>query len=182
MTISKIIACDVDGVVADLLTNWLRWYNMGYDDHLAPEDITSWETDKFVKPECGKKIFTYLDDPRLYDEVFPYYGALKTINMLKSLGHRIIYPTKSPLASAGRKYYWLKQYGFIEDDKDYIELNDKSLVRADVLMDDYYKNLDNFVGTKVLFAQPWNTDKKDDKNYLYAYTWGNVIRYCLGEY
>jgi 5'-nucleotidase len=177
----KTFAIDVDGVLADLITNWLRWYNVEYNDHLIPEDITAWETDRFVKPECGKKIYTYLDDPKLYDEVLPHRDALKAINVLKSLGHRVVYPTTSPLASSGRKFYWLEQYGFIQDKKDYIETSDKSLIRADALVDDYYKNLDGFVGIKILLAQPWNADKKDNKNYLHAYTWGDVLRYCLGE-
>jgi 5'-nucleotidase len=174
-----IIAIDVDGVCADLLTNWLRWYNRDYNDDLTVDEITAWDTALFVKPECGTKIYAYLDDPALYDDTLPYYGALETIKVLKTLGHRVIYPTTTPMASSGRKFNWLKQYGFITDKKDYVETSDKSLIRADVLLDDYYKNLDGFVGKKILWSQPWNYDKKEDKNYLYAVTWADVVRYCV---
>src|SRR5690625_2202655 len=63
------ILCDVDGVVADLLTEWVRRYNAKYDDDLSPEDITEWEMHRNVKPECGTDIHNFLRMPNLYSMV-----------------------------------------------------------------------------------------------------------------
>jgi 5'-nucleotidase len=174
----KLIAADVDGFLANLHVPWYGRYNKDYDDNLQVDTVTEWGVHKFVKPECGTKIYEYLDDPTLYDDVLPYCGALETITALKNFGHRVIYATASPAKSYGRKFDWLKQYGFITDQKDYIETRDKSLVRADILIDDYQGNLDVFVGRKILFGQPWNLSEEFNPKYLYAYTWREVILYC----
>ena len=38
---NKIIALDIDGVCADLLSVWLNWYNYEWDDSLEVKDITN---------------------------------------------------------------------------------------------------------------------------------------------
>ena len=178
MNAPKTIAADVDGFLANLHKSWYARYNEDYNDNLQAEDVTEWGVHKFVKPECGNRIYEYLKDPSLYDDVLPYVGALETIKELKRLGYRVVYATSSPIESSGRKFFWLKQYGFIREQKDYIEVSDKSLVRADILIDDYQGNLDGFEGKKILFAQPWNMSERDNPNYLYAGTWKEVLRYC----
>ena len=43
MTMKKLtIAVDVDDVVADLITEWLKRYNHDYNDTKTPADITQW--------------------------------------------------------------------------------------------------------------------------------------------
>jgi 5'-nucleotidase len=173
----KIIACDVDGVLADIHTVWYARYNKDYNDTLKPRDVTEWEVDKFVKPECGLKIYDYLKDPTLYNEVLPYPGALDFINKLKKLG-RVVYATSSPIESYGRKFLWLKEHGFIKSQSDYFEARDKSLVRAYILIDDYQENLRHFIGIKILFGQPWNSSEKNNPNYLFAKDYESVLEFC----
>lgn len=57
---NKIFAVDVDDVCLDLNSVWLEDYNQVYNDNLKTEDITDWIITKFVKPECGNKIFDLL--------------------------------------------------------------------------------------------------------------------------
>ena len=78
----QIIAMDVDSVVADLGTAWLNRYNRDYNDNMTNENILSWDTHKYVKPECGKKIYEYIEDPSLYDEVLPICGSLWAMDAL----------------------------------------------------------------------------------------------------
>lgn len=171
------IACDIDGVLANLLLPWLARYNKDYNDNLNPDDISDWYTDKFVKPECGKKIYDYLKDPSLYDECLPYEGSLYMISKLKNIaGCRIVYGTSSPAESYGKKFFWLKEYGFIFDQKDYFETSDKSLIRADVLIDDYWENLLNFTGYGILLERPWNKNRYGD--YYRAKDFSAVLEIC----
>jgi 5'-nucleotidase len=178
MKMNKLIACDIDGVLAQLHVAWYTKYNRDYNDNLQPEDVTAWNLHEFVKPECGLKIYDYLKDPSIYDDVPPYEDALEAILYLKSQGYRVIYPTSSPTESSGRKFKWLRQYGFIESQRDYVEVQDKSLIRADVLIDDYQVNLDTFVGKKILKARTWNVKYKYNIDYLFAENWEDVKRYC----
>lgn len=151
------ILCDVDGVVADLLSRWLRLYNQDYDDCLTPADITSWETNEFVKPECGKRIFHYLDRADLYDGVLPIEGARVGVQELRAMGHRVVYVTAcSSGVMAKGKIEWLFRHDFLTDMKDLMVARDKSLAKGDLMIDDYIKNLRDFGGRGVLFDAPYN--------------------------
>jgi len=150
-----LIACDVDGVVADLNKEWLRQYNRDWNDNLRNEDVTAWDLHKFAKPECGVKIYSYIRTPLIYDKVKPYPGALAFINKLKE-SHKVFFVTAFVPEQKGIKYEWLLEHKFIEHLDEYVEARNKSLIRADWLIDDYYGNTKNFVGKTVLFARPWN--------------------------
>lgn len=151
-----IIALDIDGVLAKLGETWIQRYNEDYNDSVSWDDITDWDTSKFVKKECGKKIYDYLKDPSLYDTVEPYEDAYEVVTKLREEGNRVIFPTTTPIESAGAKYHWLVRHKLMTNDRDYIEVKDKTLVRADFLLDDNYDNYKTFLGIGVLRLQPWN--------------------------
>ena len=148
-----IIALDVDGVLADLGTEWLRRYNLDYGDTLTNNDITEWGIHKFVK--CGVKIYEYIEDPTLYDSVLPIENSLVAVSQMKQYA-RVVFVTSSTVGAFGAKYGWLRCHGFLDNDRDYIECRDKSLVKANLLIDDYLENIKAFRGASYLFSQPWN--------------------------
>jgi len=155
----KIVAIDVDGVVAKLDEIWLKRYNEDYNDNLTVDQWTEWKIDKLVKPECGKKIYRYIEDPSIYDDVVPYPGSLAKVNLLK-LYFRVIFVTTSTEGASGRKYRWLRDWKFIKEQDDYVECKDKSLVYSHYLLDDNIDNITKPVpyGTRVniLMTRPWN--------------------------
>jgi 5'-nucleotidase len=155
-----IIAMDVDGTVAKTIDRWLALYNLDYGDHLKTEDITSWNIEKFMKPECGTCIFEYLI-PSLYDHVLPEIGAKKFVDFARASGYRVVFVT-SVYKEAGAKYEWLMRNDFfagVEKPKyDYVEASDKSLIHADILIDDGLHNISSFPGFGLIFDQPWNRE------------------------
>jgi 5'(3')-deoxyribonucleotidase len=154
----KIIGMDVDGVCADLLSVWLYRYNKDYSDGLKLSNILDWNLHQFVKPECGTRMYNYIEDPTIYDGVLPIEGAMRGVKFLRELGYRVVFVTSSTVGCSGRKYKWLKDFGFIEEGnlKDYVEMVDKSLINSDYLVDDYTVNIESFKGIGVLFSQPYN--------------------------
>jgi 5'(3')-deoxyribonucleotidase len=175
---NRIIAIDVDGTIADLLPAWLWRYNLEYGDDLSEDKIVRWSIHEFVRPICGTKIYDYLKDPTLYDNVQPYPGAIEAIKKIKFAGHRVIYPTVTPIETPGIKYNWLKAFGLIDDMRDYIEVTDKSLIAAHMLIDDRPENLDFFKGTRVLMLRPWNMHRKND-GYCPVNDWEEALGHCL---
>ncbi len=158
----KTIALDIDEPVANLIDAWLKVYNGDYNDRLEKQDISDWDLSKFTCVKCGKKIYDYLKDPHLYDNVYPTPMAEAGVRSLRKMGYRIIYVTASTVEQSGRKFKWLKDYKFIEKQDDYVEMTDKSLLKADVLFDDGIHNIQGFSGVGVLMTKTWN------KNFDYS--------------
>jgi 5'(3')-deoxyribonucleotidase len=155
-----IIAVDVDDVVAEMVSVLLSRYNKDWADNLAIDQITEWDLTKFVKPECGARVFSYFENPSLYDDVKPVPGALAGVDGLRADGHRVVFVTAAAIGTAGAKLDWLRRHGFLEPNftsaNDYVECRDKSLILADVLLDDAVHNITAFKGWGILFDRPWN--------------------------
>lgn len=156
----------MDGVVADLSAEWLRIYNEEWNDDLIQEQITDWDMSKFVVPECGNKIYEILHRPDLYDNVAPIDGALKGIDEVRSGGHRVVFATSCVNdAMAAAKIRWLQRHGFVAANykgmQDVIVVQDKGMLRGDLLIDDYGENLRKFQGWKILFDASHNQHESE---------------------
>lgn len=152
----KVILVDVDDVTADLMGAWLMLYNKKYNDNLKRSEITDWDISLFVKPECGKKIYEWVENPEIYDIIKPVKNALFSVNKLRENNNRVVFVTASTIGAAGRKFKWLNDNGFNVPLADYIEVLDKSLIRGDILLDDGKHNCESTTATPYIFTQAWN--------------------------
>src|SRR5690606_17027003 len=150
------IGIDVEDVTASLLQECLYRYNCDYSDNLKADSIKEWDLVPYVKKECGKKIYEYIEDPSIYDFVEPVEDSWWGVNCLRQFGHRIVFITSSTQGHAGRKYQWLQDHNFLPNRKDYIEAGDKSLVCVDYLVDDRPYNVESTRGIGVLLSRPHN--------------------------
>jgi len=152
----KRIAFDQDQVLADLLTEWVSRYNTEYNDNLRPEDIKNWNWHNLVKPECGKKIYNYLDDPNLFENLPCVDGSQETLYELSK--HYEIFVVTAPwnIGNVKPKYKWLKKNFPFINEKNYVFTRNKSVVNADWLVDDKEENFHGFKGTPILYDAPHN--------------------------
>lgn len=165
-----IIALDVDDVVLDLVPNWVRIYNRDFNNSVRVEDINNWDIGQIVRPEDREAMYSYADGIEIFDTAPPVVDALEGVNLIKSLGHRVIYVTaNNPF---GCKLPWLIKHKFLEGIDDLVSAHDKSLVLADYLIDDKYENVIAFKGKSYLFNQPWN---KEYAYYSRVLNWRNII-------
>ena len=150
----KIVACDVDDLVLNLVPNWLRCYNRDFNDNLTKNEITEWDISKFVKPSAKKSIYGYVDNKEIYETAKPVKNALMGVNLIKEYGYRVIYVTANNPFNV--KFNWLLKNKFLDNHKDFVSAYDKSLIYANYLIDDKYENIINFKGIGILFNRPWN--------------------------
>lgn len=187
-----IIACDADGVICDLHAEWLRRYNRDYHDGVTVEDILSWDMHKYVKPECGKKIYDYLHEPDLYARVAPIAGALEGITQLRSLGHTVYFITACTYGMTDQKARWFEQHGFCKSKDgrslpaEFVPMIDKNLLDARLLIDDAAHNVRQWIDEKhrpaILLNQPYNVHLDNDVPSAFwmtchrARNWNDVVR------
>ena len=170
-----IIGLDVDDVLLSLMDRWLYEYNEAYDDNLQKHDINAWETWKFTKPECGKRIYRLLH-PTMYDWVEPEPSAAAFVQNIRDRGHTPRYvtacgdPKKLQLHRrfATAKWNALIRHGIAEYGELLLPGKDKSRAPVDMLIDDRAHNCTGFRnGMAVLFTQPWNEWLQDEGKYAH---------------
>ena len=167
------ILIDIDSTIADILTPWLKSYNNKYKDNLKPKDIVDWNVHIFTKPECGEKIYDFIKNPKLYNRVKPIPGALEAITALRDMGLRIVFVTHFEPGFSYAKFDWLKRYGFMTDDNDYVETRDKNLIKGSCLIDDNIDNVTQFSELGILYSTFQN------KKYNYKYrlnSWSDIVK------
>ena len=152
-----ILLFDLDGITANLLAKWLACYNHDYDDSLAPEDITSWDWEHLVKPECGKRIYHYLSRPGFFADLEPVPGAVDTLSHL-SKRVELVVVTASPKNALADKTRWVEKHLPFVPRRNIVLTYRKDLVRGDFMFDDAPRNLEHFPGVRILLDYPYNRD------------------------
>lgn len=161
------IACDVDGVVVPLMPELLRRYNQDWADTLTPDALVSWEVHRFVKPQCGDKVYEYFAAPDLYEQLEPIEGALAGVNRLRALGHDVTFVTSCYYGMVDQKARWLERHGFCMPPKwagmlpdDLIVATHKQHLGSDLLIDDAPHTIKTWVAKRrraILVEAPYNT-------------------------
>ena len=166
-----IVAFDVDGVLANLPTAWLDQHAAATGERLAVTDLVSWDMAEHSR--FGQKIYDVLADPaRLYADVRPYDGAVEAVLRCRTVGLDVCFVT----SCIGRGSYdvkmdWLIAHNFTWRQADgmahdVIGAYAKDRIDADLLLDDRYENVRDFVTRGRgplrlggLVTRPWNADK-----------------------
>lgn len=151
-----VLFVDIDGVMADSVSYWLRLYNDDHGTNWTLKDITEWKLDFLEHP-----ISVYFND---YSNVQPVPDSLNCVGELMHF-YRVVF------ATAGQGSNWL--LGWIPD-AEIIQVKDKSLLRGYALIDDYPLNLDVFIGERFLLSQPWNTNRG-----LNDSTWNEIKKHLM---
>jgi 5'(3')-deoxyribonucleotidase len=156
----KTLLIDMDSVIVDLMSEWFRRYNQDYDDDLSVERVLCWQSEKYVKPECGEKIYEYLDQPDLFRNLQPLPNALEVLERL----HReydILIVTSSRTLAFTEKEEWVERHLPFIGKHNLIFAHRKDMICGDVLFDDAPHNLLAFLQTgrtAVAMDYPYNRD------------------------
>lgn len=148
------IALDVDEIILSLIDTWISIYNLEYDDNLQRNQITDWDISKFVKPEAKFTIFQYINEPDVFYASKNVEGAHEGVQELRAMNFKIVYATANNPQNC--KFNILKERGFMLDKSEFMEVYDKSLIYADILLDDRFTNCMSFRNTSFLYSAPWN--------------------------
>jgi 5'(3')-deoxyribonucleotidase len=107
----KRICIDMDGIVADLLTKWLRVYNDEWNDDLTIADIQTWETHDYVNPDLGRGIYQLIERAGFFDDLAPISGAIEGVTKLVEAGHEVVLATAAASGDSARaKVEWVQTH------------------------------------------------------------------------
>jgi 5'(3')-deoxyribonucleotidase len=153
----KIIAVDMDEVIADALREHLLRYNKEFGEVLCIEDLRGrWIWDS-VPVERQKRLEEYIRSEDFFAglEVMP--ESQRVLQALQNQYDVFIASAAMEVpTSFNAKFEWLaKHFPFIPTSH-IVFCGDKSILRADFLIDDNPRQLKLFRGEGILFSSPAN--------------------------
>ena len=153
----KRICIDMDEVMADAVAEHLRRYNEDFDENLTPADLHGkWLWD-VVSRDRHDALEAYLRSADFFAVLSVMPEAQRVV---RALGERyevfIATAAMEVPTSFNAKYDWLgRHFPFIAPSH-IVFCGDKSILRADFLIDDNPRQLRRFGGEGILFSSPHN--------------------------
>lgn len=152
----KVIAIDIDDTVAYLLKSWIKAVNKGENEDV--KEVTNWDIASHFK--CGKKVYCYLKHD-LYRNLDVIEDSQEVIKEL-TIHYEVYFVTSATefIESLVAKVEWIKEHFPFIPMKNVVLCGDKSIIKADIMIDDGVHNLEKFDGIKLLFNAPHNQEEK----------------------
>jgi 5'-nucleotidase len=151
------ICVDMDEVMADTLGEHLRRYNRHFEEDVTAEDLAGKGLWEITPAERQAQLRAFLDAEDFFEVLDVMADAQEA---LKELAARFeIFIATQAMAvpnSLGPKYRWLQRHFPFIPATHYVFCGDKSILRADYLVDDQPRNLERFEGQGLLYSAPHN--------------------------
>lgn len=149
----KRLAVDMDGVLADVYAQFYSMHKRDTGKEITPEEVIGkLEFDAFEK--AAEHVVSdgfFLNAPVMKDsqEILAQLNKQYEIYIVSSA---MEFPK-----SLSEKYEWLTTHFPFISWKQIVFCGSKEIIKADIMIDDHFKNLDRFTGgTTLLYTQPHN--------------------------
>jgi 5'-nucleotidase len=154
------ICVDMDEVMADTSAEHLRRYNERFhneEDVILIQDLVGkglWDVVPHDRQEALREI---LHSEDFFEDLPVMPGAQEVLRELTTRFEVFIATQAMSVPSSfAAKYRWLQRYFPFLPPTHYVYCGDKSILRADYLIDDLPRNLTRFQGTGLLYTASHN--------------------------
>ena len=169
------IAIDMDGVLSDTVEQFIAWEEKETGIRKTLEDIMG-------KPEL--EVFTH-SKKHLHTEGFFRYTSVieNSQEVVQKLNEKydvyiVSAATEFP-KSLTEKQSWLNEFFPFITWQQMVFCGSKAIIQADIMIDDHFKNLNNFTGPlSILFTQPHNAHA-DNGRHKRVNSWNEIAALLL---
>lgn len=153
----KRICVDMDEVMADTLAEHLRRYNQTFDEEVTPKDLAGKSLWAVTPADRQQQLRAFLDAEDFFEDLALMPDAQEVLQRLCSR-FEVFIATQAMVVpnSLGPKYRWLQRHFPFIPPTHYVFCGNKSILRADYLIDDQPRNLVSFEGEGLLYTAPHN--------------------------
>lgn len=186
------ILLDMDETIVDLMSQWLRFLKVRYDEPLVYQDIKSFNIHEHCTVAKREEVYSALAHPGFFRQLNPFPGAIETINKWITEGHDVGIVTACQHGHQD-KMGWLEEYLPRFNRRNLIFASQKHWVKGDVFVDDCPDNLiayshSNPKASVICMDHPWNLTLERPFYDHRARTWPELealveeIAYSRGHY
>jgi 5'(3')-deoxyribonucleotidase len=165
----------MDEVMADTLAEHLRRYNQTFDEDVSSEDLVGKSLWEVTPLERQAQLRAFLDAEDFFEDLALMPDAQPVLKGL-SARFEIFIATQAMVVpnSLGPKYRWLQRHFPFIPPTHYVFCGDKSILRADFLIDDQPRNILRFEGQGLLYTSPQNLTST---GFVRVDNWLDIARY-----
>jgi 5'(3')-deoxyribonucleotidase len=147
----------MDEVMADTLAEHVQRYNRLFDDSISVADLWGKGLWDVVSSDRQEALRTILHSEDFFEDLPVMPDAPEVLRELTDR-FEVFVATQamSVPTSFAPKYRWLQRHFPFLPPTHYVYCGDKSILRADFLIDDLPRNLLRFQGTGILYSAPHN--------------------------
>lgn len=148
----KRILVDMDGVLADVYHRFFELHEQETGQLLTIDNVIGLkEGDAF--PGLHKWVTT----PGFFRTIPVMPDSQEVMKLLNQKYEVIVVSmaTEFPVSLTDKQFWLIDHFPFISWEQT-VFCGNKSLIKADIMIDDHFKNLDKFTGETILFVQPHN--------------------------
>ena len=168
------LAVDMDGVLADVYEQFFRYDEKDFGKRRPLDEVTGVEERKAF-PKINEYVYTkgfFRTAPVVKDSV-EILAELNDAYELFIVSAAMEFPQSLP-----EKFEWLNEHFTFITWQQVVFCGSKTIIDADIMIDDHFKNLDEFKGTTILFSQPHN-QLKNAGRHKRADSWKQVAALLL---
>ena len=174
---SLTILVDVDNVLENLNEAWVAAVNEKYGTTVSPEDIASWDIERYFEGLSRTQVFSPLHDKDFWGKLKPIDNAPTYLKQLIDDSHQVILVTSSHPDTIGYKYRFITKHFPYISFKDIIFTSKKQMVFGDVMIDDAPHNLEGGKYIGVLMNSPHNRRYDADSNgFIRVDNWEQIYK------
>jgi len=170
----KRIAVDMDGVIADTYSQFIKMHAADFGKTFTPEEYNGRpEIEVFPKERAYVTSTGFFRNAPVMEDS---QRILKQLNQRYQLF--IVSAAMEFPKSLVEKHEWLDEHFPFITWQQIVFCGSKEIVKADIMIDDHFKNLNFFTGQTILFTQPHNIFADNGKHKRVA-TWLEIEQLLL---
>ena len=158
-----IIAVDMDNVLNNLTEKMLELYNAQSGKNIQMADLTAYNFYDCLSKEDADGIIKSFKNKALWDSLSPIEDSRVGLQKLMDAGNKVYIVTATAPDNFSWKCTWARKYFPFFPTDNIVRMQDKSLFKCNIMIDDCYDNLiKNKLCHKVILNYPWNVDEPKD--------------------
>jgi 5'-nucleotidase len=172
----KRILVDMDGVLADVYPRFFELYNEETGLSKNMDELTG-----LKEGEAFPELYRWVETPGFFRTIPVMPDSQRVLRLLNETYEIIVVSmaTEFPV-SLTDKQLWMNDHLPFISWKQVIFCGNKSLITADLMIDDHLKNLDNFAGETIMFIQPHNINKTSHHHKIVS-SWAEIEKLLLPD-
>jgi 5'-nucleotidase len=171
----KRIAVDMDGVLANVYSQFAKFYAEESGSILALKEING-----MPEQQAFPNVAKYVNSPGFFRDAPVMENSQRVLQRLNERYKIFIVSAAMEFPnSLSEKQLWLNEYFPFISWKQMVFCGSKEIIKADMMIDDHFKNLDIFIGDTILYTQPHNI-LADEGIHKRVDCWKDIEKFLLG--